>query len=143
MKYTVETKINAQIEKVAQILAHPEQRLKWFKNISKYQLIKGRQGQVGAKAHLWINILGEREVTETILAVDYPYHFTVLYEMPEGKLKLDGKLKAPDRAHTIYTLEHQFTFNGFLTSIGVLMKSGFKKQSEAIMLIFKKEVEKL
>ena len=143
MNYTVEAKINAGIEKVASVLTHPKQRVKWFKNIIKYELVEGKQGQPGAKANVWVNIMGERQVIETILAVDYPYHFTVLYEMPEGKLKLDGKLEAADKTHTLYKLEHQFTFNGILCSALALMKTGFKKESEAMMLVFKKNVEKL
>jgi carbon monoxide dehydrogenase subunit G len=141
MQYTTEIEINAPVEKIAGLLGDHEQMKKWLRELKSYQPIEGEPKQEGSKTLLTINVAGGMEVTETIIAVEYPNHFATHYEMQGGTFIADSKLEATGEQTTKYILEHKFEFTGPLKLVSGLLKPSFIKHSERVMNDFRELAE--
>ena len=141
MTYTTETVIHAPVEKVAGLLGNRDKMPLWMKGMEGYKHLRGEPGTVNAQTTIYLNLGTTVQVTETILAIEYPHRFSVHYAMPQGSVTITSLLQRKGRKATAYMLEHAFTFNGMLKLGAGLMKPAFIAQSNKVMNSFKEMVE--
>ncbi|HLP19587.1 MAG TPA: SRPBCC family protein [Chitinophagales bacterium] len=141
MKYTTEIKINAPIEKVAELIGDHNMMKNWMKELITHETVSGTPRKEGAKTKLRLNLGGGVDVLETLIKIDFPNFFVTKYELPQGSLTVVITFEK-DGKGTIYKLDHSFEFKGMLKIGTALMKPGFIKHSERMMQDFKKMVEK-
>ncbi len=141
MTYTTQTVINAPVEHVAGLLGNRDKMHIWMQGMEGYKHLSGDPGTVNAQTVIYLNLGTTVQVTETILAIDYPNRFSVRYEMPQGSVIISTILSRKGRKATTYMLEHTFTFNGMLKLGAGLMKPAFIAQSNKVMNRFKEMVE--
>jgi carbon monoxide dehydrogenase subunit G len=137
MKYTTEIKINAPVEKIAELLGDHEQMKKWLKELESFENIEGKPKEEGTKTKLNVNVAGGMEVTETVMVAQFPNRFATHYEMQGGTFVADSKLEPMGEETTRYILEHKFEFSGPLKLITSMLKPAFIRHSERIMSEFK------
>lgn len=141
MVYTTQTVINAPVERVAELLGNRDKMPLWMKGMEGYKHLRGEPGTVHAQTTIYLNLGTTVQVTETILAIEYPHRFSVRYEMPQGSVVITSLLQRKGRKATVYQLEHTFTFSGMLKLGAGLMKPAFVAQSNKVMNSFKEMVE--
>jgi hypothetical protein len=66
-KFTVNTSIHQPVEVIYQAYIAPDNMLKWSTNLEKFEIIKGRFGEVGATARLHYNEKGHKSIMEDTL----------------------------------------------------------------------------
>lgn len=140
MKYTTEVKIDAPIEKVAELIGDHQKMKYWIKELTSYAAVSGTPRQEGAKTKLRLNLGGGVDVLETLLKVDFPRRFITKYELPQGSLTVTISFET-DGKGTTYNIDHAFEFKGMLKIGTALVKPAFIKHSERMMEDFKKMVE--
>lgn len=143
MQYTVETIINAPIEKVVALFDNPDNLKEWQPGLQSFKLIEGKQSEVGAKSELKFK-MGSREIEmiETITVRDLPREFSGTYEESSVFNVVKNYFEKVDAYTTKYVNYNEFQFNNlFMKLMGFLMPGMFKKTSQEYMENFKKFVE--
>lgn len=82
------------------------------------------------------------EMTETILRNELPTHFDGTYKMKGVLNTIRNSFEKNGPTSTRWVSDVEFRFTGLMKIIAFFMKDDFKKQSEIIMLNFKKYVER-
>jgi uncharacterized membrane protein len=143
MKYTSEIEINSPVDRVIELFDNPDNMDKWMKGLQSFELISGKQGQVGAKSRLKFK-MGKREIEmiETVTARNLPDEFSGTYETKGLFNSVKNKFISLPENRTKFISEQEFQFKGFMKVIGMLMSSAFKKQSMQYLINFKNFVEK-
>ena len=52
MQYSTEVTIQKPIQKVIELFQNPDNAFKWMEGLSKFELIEGKLGEVGAKSNI-------------------------------------------------------------------------------------------
>ena len=149
MKYTVSIEIALPREKVAQLLADPQQLSKWLRGLVLHEPLTGVHGQVGTRSRVVMQ-MGQQtmECTETITRrepVDLrgiPRASLVHFEreiVSKGMWSaVRDRLTETGPATTLWVSENEYRFSGLLMRlVGLLMPGAFRKQSLQHMQDFK------
>ena len=139
MKYTTEITVEVPrpefIEKMDSItnLKH------WQQGLISYNPISGTPGQEGSKMELSYR-MGKRDLVlvETIMKKDLPGELHATYDTKGVHNIQKNYFKDIDGKSTLWILESEFQFSGFMMkAMGFLMPGAFKKQSVKYMQDFK------
>ncbi|MDX8050589.1 SRPBCC family protein [Lentzea sp. BCCO 10_0798] len=149
MKYTVSMEIALPRERVAQLLADPEQMPKWLRGLVLHEPLSGVHGHVGTKSRVVMRT-GQQEFegTETITRrepVDLhgiPKESVVLFEREiagKGMWSVAReRLTEAGPETTLWVSENEYRFSGLMMRlVGLLMPGAFRKQSLQHMQDFK------
>lgn len=149
MKYTISIEIALPREKVAQLLADPEQMPKWLRGLVAHEPLNGAHGHVGTRSRVVMQMGKQRfEATETItrrepadlhrIPTETVVHFEReivgqgMWSAARERLTEDGPGK------TLWASENEYRFSGVLMRlVGLLMPGTFRKQSLRHMEDFK------
>ncbi|MFC7535149.1 SRPBCC family protein [Actinoplanes sp. GCM10030250] len=154
MKYTVSIEIAVPRDRVAQLLADPEQMPKWLRGLVLHEPISGTHGQVGTTSRVVMQMgKQEMECTETITRrepVDLraiPSGGVVFFEreiVGEGMWNAAReRLTEAGPQTTLWQSENEFRFNSLLMRlVGLLVPGAFRKQSQQHMQDFKAFAER-
>lgn len=149
MKYTVSIEIALPRERVAQLLADPEQLPKWLRGMVVHEPLSGVHGQVGTKSRVVMQMGQQRfEATETITRRDpvelhgIPRDSVVRFEREiVGKGMWSAareRLTEAGPEATLWESENEYRFSGLMMRlVGLLMPGAFRKQSLQHMQDFK------
>ncbi|GAB3277341.1 SRPBCC family protein [Kineosporia babensis] len=149
MKYVNTIEIALPRERVAQLLADPEQLPKWLRGMVVHEPVNGVHGQVGTKSRVVFRSgQQEMELTETITRRDpvdlneIPAEVVVHYERETvgGGMRsvVRDRLTEAGPERTLWESESEFRFSGVVMRlVGLLMPGSFRKQSQQHMQDFK------
>ena len=153
MRYQLELEINAQREKVVQLLADPEHLPKWLRGLVLHEPLNGRHGHVGTKSRVVLRMDNrEIECIETVTRREpldlhaIPKESAVLFNreiVTNGMWSVQReRLTEAGPKTTLWTSESEFRFTGLLMRLlGLFMPGAFRKQSLLHMQDFKAFVE--
>ena len=149
MKYTVSIEIALPLERVAQLLADPEQLPKWLRGLVLHEPLSGVHGQVGTESRVVLRTgQQEMEATETITRREP----ADLHGIPKDSVvrfdrEIVGKgmwsaarerLTEAGPETTLWVSESEYRFSGpLMRLVGLLMPGAFRKQSLQHMQDFK------
>lgn len=149
MKYTVSTEIGLPRERVAQLLAAPENMPKWLRGLVAHEPLSGVHGEVGTVSRVVLR-MGEREMecTETItrrepadlcgIPPDTVVHFDRTIVAPGMWSATRDRLTESGPHRTLWESENEYRFsNPLMRLFGPLMGGAFRKQSRVHMEDFK------
>ncbi|GGM87880.1 hypothetical protein GCM10011609_25770 [Lentzea pudingi] len=149
MKYTVSLEIAQPRERVAQLLADPEQMPKWLRGLVLHEPLNGEHGQVGTESRVVLKMgQQEFEATETITRREpadlhgIPSESVVHFEREiVGKGMWSAareRLTEAGPGTTLWESENEYRFSGLLMRlVGLVMPGTFRKQSLQHMQDFK------
>jgi len=142
MKYSVDIKINATLEKTTSLFDDYDKRKEWMDGLESSELLNGQQGEPGAKTRLKFK-MGKRkiEMVETVISRNFPDDFTVVYEAKGVYNIVINRFEKIDENTTRYVNDQEFRFKGFMKIMALLMPGAFKKQSKKYLNDFKNFVE--
>lgn len=145
MKYTGHIDINKPLNDVFEFWKNSENNHLWQDGFVKITLLEGKEHEVGAKSEILLKH-GKNDMllTETVLAVNFPYEKEALYEHKHMSNTQKTIFEEISETKTRYKTEVEYVkFNGFLPKLmGKLFPSMFRKQSEKWMTQFKEACEK-
>ncbi|MEV6300543.1 SRPBCC family protein [Actinoplanes sp. NPDC051861] len=149
MKYTVSIEIAQPRERVAQLLADPEQLPKWLRGLVVHEPLSGVHGHVGTQSRVVLR-MGQQtfEATETITRrepVDLhgiPKESVVRFEreiVGQGMWSAAReRLTEAGPESTLWESENEYRFSGVVMRlVGLFMPGTFRKQSLEHMRDFK------
>jgi len=141
MRYTLEITIDAPREKVVELFTDPAHFKEWQPGLERYELVSGRQAQVGAKAKVTTRT-GNRtmQMTETVQSNTLPDELGVVYETAGVWNRNVNHFFADSPDSTRWVSENEFRFEGVRKALG-LIPGSFEKESLKIMERFKEFVE--
>jgi len=139
MKYTSEIIVKVPLSEFVEKMDNADNMKHWQKGLTKYEMIEGTPGEVGAKMKIYYD-MGKRkmELTETITKNDFPREFSATYDAP-GMHNIQRNLfsETPD-GHTKWVSEAEFISGKLMYKIMFFLMPGvFKKQSMVFMKDFK------
>jgi hypothetical protein len=143
MKYKIELDIALPRKRVVELFDNPENLKKWQKGLISFETVSGTAGEEGAKSLLKYK-MGKREVemTETIVKRNIPDEFSGIYEAKNVWNEVKNYFKEEGTDNTLWELETEFRFKGFMKVMATIMPGAFKKQSLKSMNDFKEFAEK-
>lgn len=142
MKYQTQIQINLPISKVIATFENASLLPDWQRGLESTQLIKGENGEVGAKRKLKIELEGQKiTMFETIIDKNLPHFWHGKYTGNgfESVQKNYFEEVAPNQ--TNWKCDSEFKFSGFMVLVSKLLPSIFKKRSTTVMQDFKAFVE--
>ncbi|MCH8535897.1 MAG: SRPBCC family protein [Flavobacteriaceae bacterium] len=143
MKYTTEIKIDLPIEKVIDIFENPNLLPDWQRGLLYSKLIKGSNGEVGAKRKLKIDLeIRTIIMIETILKKELPHQWHGKYSANGIDSVQKNFFEALNENQTHWMNESEFQFHGGMRIVSKLMPNIFKNRSEQVMKDFKLFAEK-
>ncbi len=142
MKLKFETVIDASVNTVWAAFDDPGNMPRWQQNLESFNHISGEPGQPGAMSELKYDEKGKEVVLrETITERRDPTFLAGAYESPMGKTVIVNHFEAVDENSTCWTSWCNFTFQGFMKIMSLLVHSIIRKRTEADMDRFKLMVE--
>lgn len=143
MKYTCEITINKPLDVVVKLFDNPANLREWMQGLQRFETISGIPGQPGAKTRLLFQS-GKRsfEMLETITVRNLPVEFTGVYETGNVVNISKNSFIPVSESVTKYVSEQEFTLQGWMKLMGLLMPGAFKKQSMKYLKSFKGFVER-
>ncbi len=139
MRYTSEITVNLPREEFIKKLDNPENLKHWQKGLTAYTLVTGQPGAEGSQMEMHYD-MGKRKMVlvETIIKQDFPEEFHATYDAKGVHNIQKNYFKVIDENHTKWISECEFQFSGFMMkTMGFLMPSAFKKQSQRYLEDFK------
>jgi hypothetical protein len=143
MKYTTQIQIDLPRNRVIELFENPDLLPDWQRGLQKTKLLKGENGEIGAKRKLKITIEG-RKVTmfETITEKNLPHFWHGTYTGNGFSSSQKNYFEAIEANKTFWKCESEFSFTGFMKLISQLLPNLFKKRSTLVMKDFKAFAEK-
>lgn len=143
MKYTTEIYIDLSLTKVISLFENPDLLKHWQRGLKSNKLIKGVNGEIGAKRKLKINLEG-RQITmfETIIDKKLPDYWHGKYTGNGFTSTQKNYFKSVSHEETHWKSFSEFKFSGFMRIVSKIVPHIFKKRSELIMQDFKAFAEK-
>lgn len=137
MKFSAQILINLTREEVIEKLQNPETYKYWQKNLVSYKHLSGIPGKEGSQAKLRYKF-GNREIAfiETIFKYVYPKKFHASYEAP-GFLRIQQNYFEIEDKSTLWIMDSEYVFTGWMKIIGKVRPGIFKKHSFQYMKDFK------
>ena len=137
MKYEVEIELNLPRNKVIELFDSTENLYKWQPELISFTHQSGSPGQVGAKSKLRYK-MGRREIDmiETITLRELPNRFDGTYEA-KGVYNIVKNQFIDNGNSTLWKVEQEFQFSGFMAIMSLFMRGAFKKQSMLYLTRFK------
>ncbi len=143
MKYQTECIIRLPIEEVISIFEDAEQLKHWQRGLKSSTLIKGKNGEVGAKRRLKITLEGrEISMIETITFKDLPHEWHGRYTSNGLESMQQNFFSSTADNFTKWVSKSEFVFSGWMVLISKVLPGIFKKRSETVMKDFKNYAEK-
>lgn len=143
MKYQTECIIRLPIEEVISIFEDAEQLKHWQRGLKSSTLIKGENGEVGAKRRLKITLEGrEISMIETITFKDLPHEWHGRYTSNGLESMQQNFFSSTTDNFTKWVSKSEFVFSGWMVLISKVLPGIFKKRSETVMKDFKNYAEK-
>ena len=138
MRYTKQVAINLPRDKVIELFDNPDNLKKWQPSLQSFEHVSGEVGQKGAKSRLIYNERNRTmEMTETIEKRALPDEFTAIYEAKGVWNRVCNRFYEEDKSNTLWEMETEFRFSGFMKVFGLLMGGAFPKQTHQTMNDFK------
>ncbi len=143
MKYSSQIEINAPITAVIDLFDNPDNLGKWMEGLQEFTHLSGTLGEPGAKSRLVFQ-MGKRkiEMIETVTVRDLPNEFSGTYEAQGVFNLVKNQFTSLSGNKTLYTVETEFQFKGFMRILAFFMPGAFKKQTFKHLSDFKAFVEK-
>jgi hypothetical protein len=143
MKYIVENKISAPLQKVVDKFSEPEGALEWMAGLKKIEHLSGEPFSVGATTDFhYLFKKKEMKISETILESNLPKSVKFAYQSPMGYNEVELFFEKIDDNTTRQISHSFFDMKGGKKILGWIFQSVFKKQSLKYMDGFKAYVEK-
>jgi hypothetical protein len=143
LEYTTEITIDAPLRWVSELYEDPKNAPHWHPNLAVHKLISGTSGQPGAKSALtYSHHKHSIEVTETILARNFPTEFTALYETRGIKNLVKNFFVEVDKDHTKWVSVDNFEFSGSQRLAAAFRPRIFRRESRKYLENFKVFAEK-
>ena len=138
MKYTKQVTINLSRDKVTQLFSDPESLKKWQPDLLEFEVVSGTAGSEGSQTKL-VHKMGSRtiEMLETITENKLPETFSATYEADNVFNTVINTFTAVSDTSTVWELDTDFKFGGFMKIIGFLMPWSFKSATLQAMERFK------
>jgi len=142
INYKLEQVINQPIDKVASLLANPDNFEKWQPGFKGMEHLSGTPGEIGAKSKLTYD-MGKRQVvmTETILEMNMPEYFELSFDSDKVFNIQKNRLSKVDENTTKWITDNEFQLSGYMKIFGIIGKGMFKKQSQIYLDKFKEFAE--
>ncbi|MBT8219308.1 MAG: SRPBCC family protein [Bacteroidia bacterium] len=143
MKYSIQTIIDAPLDKFIAIMDDPERMIHWQRGLVGHEFVEGEPGKPGSKMRLDYDLKGRKfSLMETVISSDLPNSFEATYEMPGMYNAQVNTFESTPDGQTRWTTDAEFTSDKFLYKIMMFLMPGqFKKQSRIIMDDLKAYVE--
>ena len=140
LKHKLEIEINRPLDQVIKLFRNRENLPKWQHGLLSDEPMPLRDGQ---RTYQLTFQLGRRKMKmiETIIRDALPAHYDVLYKMKGVKHSVQNSFFAQGNDKTKWISEVEYRFTGLMNLISRFMKSGFEKQSRALMYSFKRFAE--
>lgn len=143
MRYGNRILIDLPREATVAKFSDPENLKHWQAGFLGQEPVSGEPGTMGAKSRLRFK-QGKRELemVETILENELPDRYAASYEAPGVHNRVDIRFEEAGPAQTLYFMENEFRFRGWMRLIGPLMPGAFKKETQSSLLAFKDFAER-
>ena len=137
MKYTLEIELQLPRKQVIALFDSTDNLYKWQPELRSFEHLSGTPGQVGATSKM-IYQMGKREVVmiETIIKRELPDRFEGTYAA-KGVFNIVKNQFIDKGPTTLWKVEQEFQFSGFMKIMAFFMKGAFKKQSQLFLTRFK------
>ncbi|NGZ88649.1 SRPBCC family protein [Psychroflexus maritimus] len=143
MKYTTEIIIDLPLSKVIAIFENPELLPDWQRGLKYSKLIKGENGEVGAKRKLKVDLeIKTIIMIETIIKKKLPNEWHGKYSANGIDSIQKNYFKAINENQTHWKNESEFKFHGAMRIISKIMPGIFKQRGEQVMTDFKAFAER-
>lgn len=143
MKYTTSINIDLPRSKVIALFEDATKLLDWQRGLQSTKLLKGKNGEIGAKRKLKIILEGQQiSMFETIIDKHLPDYWHGKYSGKGFTSVQKNYFEAKSDKQTYWKCESQFEFSGFMILISKLLPGIFKKRSRLVMQDFKAFAEK-
>ncbi len=129
MQYSTEVTIQKPIQKVIELFQNPDNAFKWMEGLSKFELIEGKLGEVGAKSNIEFQ-MGKRtmQMVETILESNLPKNIKFEYNSPGSYNTVNHFFKDNGDGTTKHIAESYFKFSSIgMRFMAWIMPGLFKK----------------
>ena len=142
MKYQQEIILEKPRKEVVAKFSDPDNLAHWQRGFIFMKPINGELGTEGSQNLLKFK-MGKREIemTETIITNNLPNEFSATYEAKGVYNYQVNRFNNTLENQTLWIVENEFQFSGFMKLFGWFMPSAFKKQSWKFMEDFKAFVE--
>ena len=144
MKYTTQIDIDLPLKKVIAIFEDSSKLSCWQRGLQSTKLIHGKNGEVGTKRKLKINLEGQRiTMFETIVDKKLPHYWHGLYTGKGFTSIQKNYFNEIEQGKTHWKCESEFKFTGFMVLISKILPDIFKKRSNVVMKDFKAFAEQI
>jgi uncharacterized membrane protein len=124
-------------DSVLKLFIDVEDMPKWQKGLQSTEIIEGVPGTHGAKTRLvFENGSSKTEMVETLIEMRLPDLISATYETKDVWNSCEN-IFTDLGEKTLWTMETQFVFNGFMKYLSLIMKKSFEKRTQADMEAFK------
>ena len=142
MKCHHQIDIQLPIDQVLQLINNPDYYHRWQRGLISTELIKGKNGEPGAKRRIYIKIAGQRvKMIETILDYQPPEKWQARYTTNGMKSIQTSIFKSKDEHVTQWDCYSEFNFSGGMVFISKVMPQVFKERARLTQTDFKSFAE--
>lgn len=134
--------INKPLREVLMLFENLNNRSQWMEGYISSTLLKGVEGQAGAKSQLFF-LSGNRKIKmiETIMVNKLPDEFTCTYEASGVFNTVKCMFAEISENSTDFCIVQEFQFKEIMKIVAFLMPGTFKKQAEKYLNDFKRFCE--
>lgn len=141
-EFKISIKINRPVEIVYQAYVDPDNMLKWSTDLEKFEIVKGKFGEVGAIAHLHYRQKGRSNIMEDRLEYIEPGKKLISNVSGEGiNVKVETTFNSLDGGTEIAILWNGKGTNFWLKILLPFLKGMIRNQAQSELDKFKKLVE--
>lgn len=142
MKYSTTIIINKPIKEIIEAFEDPDLLPHWQRGLKRSRVISGKNGEVGSKRKLYINMEGQSiKMTETILKKDLPEEWHGKYSSKGMESIQKNYFESLSKNQTKWTSYSEFKFSGFMKLVSKILPDIFKKRSILVQQDFKAFIE--
>jgi hypothetical protein len=142
MKYTTEIIIDKPRKEIIEIFEDSSLLPHWQRGLKRSRVISGKDGEVGSKRKLYINMEGQSiKMTELIIKKDLPEQWHGKYSAKGMESIQKNYFEAISDNKTKWTCHSEFKFSGFMILVSKLLPDIFKKRSKLVQQDFKAFIE--
>ena len=142
MKCHHQIDIQLPLDQVLELINNPDYFHRWQRGLISTKLIKGKNGETGAKRRIYIKIAGQKvKMIETILDYQPPEKWQARYTSSGLKSIQTNIFKAKSENITQWDCYSEFNFSGGMVLISKLMPQLFKERARLTQTDFKSFAE--
>jgi len=143
MKYDTQIIIDLPIENVIGIFENTDNLPDWQRGLIYSKLIKGKNGEVGAKRKLKIDLeIKTIIMIETIIKKNLPHEWHGKYTANGIESIQKNYFKQVNKNQTHWINQSEFKFHGAMRIISKILPNIFKNRGEQVMIDFKAFAER-